>query len=139
MAKICAHGTVIGTVEYMTHAKRYMSDGAILKHSGFGWKLAGKVKAGFAPQAAYQRSAEHLEAQLAEKSAAACYRKELHSLAGLGKRWKLHAAVELMPDDPDGVWSEACDGYGDNAHAHADVDEVVLLCALYRNMVGARG
>ena len=54
----------------------------------------------------------------------------LHDLAGLGKAWKLNSAVELMPDDPDGVWSEACDGYGDNVHA--DVSEIVELCGLYR-------
>jgi hypothetical protein len=35
-----------------------------------------------------------------------------------------------MPDDCDGVWSEACDGYGDNVSA--DVDEVAQLCALYK-------
>ena len=35
-----------------------------------------------------------------------------------------------MPDDPDGVWSEACDGYGDNISA--DVDEVAALCELYK-------
>ena len=46
---------------------------------------------------------------------------------------KLHAAIELMPDDPDGVWSEACDSYGDNCHA--SIDEIVHLCMLYRNAV----
>jgi hypothetical protein len=40
MAKISAHGSVIGTVEYLTKAKRYMSDGVILKNSGFGWEIA---------------------------------------------------------------------------------------------------
>ncbi len=132
MAKISAHGAIIGTVEYMTHAKRYMSDGVILKNFGFGWKLAGRVKPGIDPRDAYGRSAAHLEQQLTEKPEAACYRRELHSLAGLSKRWKLHTAVQMMPDDPDGVWSEACDGYGDNIHA--DVDEIVHLCALYRRI-----
>jgi len=36
-----------------------------------------------------------------------------------------------MPDDCDGVWSEACDGFGDNISA--DVDEVGNLCRLYKN------
>jgi hypothetical protein len=34
-----------------------------------------------------------------------------------------------MHDDIDGVWSEACDGYGDNVHA--DIDEIAKLCRLY--------
>ena len=50
-------------------------------------------------------------------------------MAGLSKRWKLEAAVSMMPEDPDGVWSEACDGYCDNVHA--DIDEVAHLCRLY--------
>jgi hypothetical protein len=33
----------------------------------------------------------------------------------------------MMPDDCDGVWSECCDGYGDNIRA--DVDDVAKLCA----------
>ena len=44
-------------------------------------------------------------------------------------------AVTMMPDDADGVWSEACDGYGDNVHA--DVDDVAKLCALYRTALAA--
>jgi len=130
MAKVCAHGAIIGTVEYLTHAKRYMSDGVILKNVGFGWKLAGKVKPGIDPAAAYAAAAARLADKLIELPAAAAYLRALHSLAGVGKRWKLHAAVSLMPDDPDGVWSEACDGYGDNVHA--DLDDLVELCALYR-------
>lgn len=132
MAKISAHGTEIGTVEFMTYAKRYMSDGVILKNYGFGWKIGGKVKAGVSPRDAYERNAAHLRRQLIERPCAAAYYKELHSLTGISKRWKLHSAVQLMPDDPDGVWSEACDGYRDNCHA--DIDEIVRLCMLYRNM-----
>ena len=29
----------------------------------------------------------------------------LHAMAGQCKRWKLHQAVSMMPDDADGVWS----------------------------------
>ena len=55
----------------------------------------------------------------------------LHSLAGVGKAWKLHACVQLMHNDVDGVWSECCDGYSDNVHA--DVDEIAKLCRLYED------
>ena len=73
---------------------------------------------------------EGLAEQLACKPAVAAYRAALRDMAGLSKRWKLHTAVTLMPDDPDGVWSEACDGYGDNVSA--DLDDVVELCRLYQ-------
>jgi hypothetical protein len=130
MAKISAHGTEIGTLYGLSNAKRYMSDGHVLKNNGFGWKLHSKVKPGISPQAAFANAKDRLETRLAEKPALAAYRHELHSMCGLSKRWKLHAAVSMMPDDCDGVWSEACDGYGDNISA--DVDEVGNLCRLYK-------
>jgi hypothetical protein len=129
MAKCSVHGAEVGTIYKLTSARRYMTDGVVLKNSGFGWKLAGKVKAGIDPADAYQRAVARYGDELAANPEFAAYRKELHAMAGLGKRWKLHAAVELMPDDCDGVWSEACDGYGDNVCA--DIDEVSNLCRLY--------
>lgn len=94
-----------------------------------GWKLAGKVKSGIAPEQAYKNAFEYQNECMATRPAFAAYRRELHAMAGLCKRWKLHTAVQLMPDDCDGVWSEACDGYGDNVHA--SVAEVAALCRLY--------
>ena len=130
MAKLSAYGRIeVGTVNKLTSAKRYMSDGTVLKNIGFGWKVAGKVKPNFTPQEAFAKSAANQARALAENPAYAAYYKALHGMAGLSKRWKLHAAIELMPEDCDGVWSEACDGYGDNVHA--DVDEVGALCRLY--------
>jgi hypothetical protein len=135
MAKVSAHGAIVGTVEYVTRAKRYMSDGVILKNDGLGWKLYGKVKPHLTPAEAYRHARDKLAARLAELPAMAAYIAELHAMAGQCKRWKLHTAVSMMPDDADGVWSEACDGYGDNVHA--DVDEVAKLCALYRAAMAA--
>ena len=133
MAKLSAHGTAIGTIYLTTSAKRYMSDGVILKNIGFGWKLYGKVKSHVTPLQAFEnqkrKQAEHYETRPHH----AAYLKMLHDMAGMDKRWKLHAAVDLMPEDCDGVWSEACDGYGDNIHA--DVDEVGELCRLYLRAV----
>jgi hypothetical protein len=130
MAKLCAHGSIVGTVEYLTTAKRYMSDGVILKNIGFGWKLAGKVKAGIDPTTAYENAKARLAQRIADKPHNSAYLKALHSITGVGKRWKIHQCISMMPDDPDGVWSEACDGYGDNVHA--DVDDVCDLCRLYK-------
>ena len=117
MAKLSAHGNEVGRIVYTTCIKAYMSDGKVLKNRGDGWKRFSTVKAGFTPESAL------------ESSRAALARWDQANPAGLGKRAKLHMAVQLMPDDADGVWSEACDGYGDNISA--DVDEVSALCALY--------
>ena len=129
MAKLKAHGSEIGTIYGLTSAKRYMSDGKVLKNIGFGWKLHATVKAGVDVTAAFGNAKARQADHLANRPAYAAYRKELHDMAGLSKRWKLHSAVSIMPEDCDGVWSEACDGYGDNISA--DVDEVAALCRLY--------
>jgi hypothetical protein len=134
MAKCSAHGKEIGTLFFGTTAKRYMSDGKILRNYGFGWKLAlGKIKpelAHLSPEALFIRARSHQAEWLSAHPAAAAYQKELHGAAGVSKRWKLHAAIQMMPDDPDGVWSECCDGYGDNVHA--DLDDIVTLCRLFK-------
>lgn len=130
MSKLTAHGHEIGTIEYLTSAKRYMSDGVVLKNQGFGWKIHGKVKPGVTPQQAFENAKARFEQRISENPLAAQYRSELHSLAPLSKRWKLHTAIQMLPDDPDGVWSEACDGYSDNVHA--DIDDVVKLCRLFK-------
>lgn len=130
MAKLAAHGAEIGRLYYTTSAKAYMADGTVLKNAGFGWKISARVKSGFSPQQVFESARESQIKHNAERPALVAYRKCLHDLAGLSKRWKLHTAVEMMPDDPDGVWSEACDGYGDNVAA--DIDEVAELCALYK-------
>jgi len=130
MAKLSAYGrTEVGTVNKLTSAKRYMSDGTVLKNIGFGWKVSGKVKPNFTPQGAFAKAAANQARALAENPAYAAYYKALHGMAGLSKRWKLHAAIELMPEDCDGVWSETCDGYYDNVSA--SVDEIGHLCRLY--------
>jgi hypothetical protein len=132
MAKLSAHGrTEIGTLYSLRSAKRYMSDGTVLKNHGFGWKVHGKLKPGIAPIEAFESAKRKQSETLLARPMFAAYRAELHAMTGMCNRWKLHAAVELMPDDCDGVWSEACDGYGDNVHA--DVDEIRKLCQLYKS------
>lgn len=131
MAKLHAYGrTIVGEIIGLTRSTRYMSDGTLLRNIGFGWKVHGRVKDGFIVEEVFAKAKAKQEKALADHPSYAEYRRALHAMAGLSKRWKLHAAIELMPDDPDGVWSDACDGYGDNVHA--DIDEIVELCRIYR-------
>jgi hypothetical protein len=130
MAKLSTHGAEVGRVKFTGYVKAYMSDGAILKNYGDGWKLTGKVKPHVTPQTAYEMQIQKQVEVDAKNPFRKDYRDLLYSLGGVGKSAKLHLAVTLMPDDPDGVWSEVCDGYGDNVHA--DLDEICELCNLYR-------
>lgn len=129
MAKISAHGEIVGTVYFTTKAKRYMSDRVILVNYGQGWKLGPKLKAEFTPQEAFANQMKKQVEYLAGNPEIAAYRKALHDIAGMSVRWKLDMAISMMPEDCDGVWSECCDGYGDNVHA--DLDEIAELCRLY--------
>ena|ERR1035437_5664694 len=130
MAKISAHGETVGTVYFTTSAKRYMSDGRILINRGAGWKLGPKLKAGLTPVAAFERQAAAQTQYLIDNPAIAEYRKALHDLAGMNLRARLNMVVSMMPDDVDGVWSDCCDGYGDNVSA--SVEEIAALCMAYR-------
>lgn len=129
MAKKAAHGTEIGKVEYLRYSKCFMSDGTILKNSGFGWKIYGTVKVGVSIQTAFANAKAHEMEFNQNHPAFAAYKKAVFATCGLSKRWKLLTAIETMPTDPDGVWSEVCDGYGDNINA--DLDEIAELCRLY--------
>ena len=130
MAKLSAHGAEIGRAVYLTSTKAYMSDGAVLKNYGDGWKLSGKLKPGVTPEHAVARAVAGIAEWEQARPAGRAYKKALHAIAGQSKRYRLHLAISLMPDDCDGVWSECCDGYCDNVHA--SVDEIAELCALYR-------
>lgn len=129
MAKLSAHGAEVGRVEYIGKVKAYFADGKVLVNYGQGWKLAGKLKPGLTPESAYQSARDNLARLLAERPALAEYRQFILRLAGIGKRWKLVQCLQLMPSDPDGIWSECCDSYSDNVHA--DIDEISTLCRLY--------
>lgn len=129
MAKLSVHGQEIGRITALTSVKAYFSDGKILKNIGFGWKLHAKVKEGIDPNYAYEKAVTRQIEIFKNKPALKEYKKALHSLAGVNKRWKLHQTITLMYDDCDGVWSECCDGYSENVHA--DINEISELCALY--------
>jgi len=129
MAKLSVHGQEIGRITALTSVKAYFSDGKILKNIGFGWKLHAKVKDGIDPNYAYAKAVTRQNDFFEGKPALKEYKKALHTLAGMNKRWKLHQTITLMYDDADGVWAECCNGYSENVHA--DIAEISELCALY--------
>lgn len=129
MASLSKHGGEVGRIYFTTTTKAYMADGTILKLRAGAWKLAGKLKAGLTPQHAYEKQLRIQQDYESARPALARYRKRLREVAGMGKAWKLHLAISMMPDDCDGVWSECCDGYSDNVHA--DIDEIADLCRDY--------
>lgn len=129
MAKLSAHGAEVGRIEFTNYRKAYMSDGNVLKDSGFGWKLHAKIKAGLTPEQAFERAKASHAQFLLDRPRHAAFREHFHSLAPLSRRWKLKLALEMMPEDPDGIWSECCDSCSDNIEA--DLEDICKLCDLY--------
>jgi hypothetical protein len=130
MATLTKHGKEIGRIEYKTSIEAYFENGDILVNHGFGWKEYGKVKPGINPIDVYNKKRESLKLHYEKYPIWKSFVSELHEIAGIKDRWKLFEAVKMMPDDPDGVWSEVCDGYGDNLHA--SIEEIVILCRKYK-------
>jgi len=129
MARLKSNGEVVGTIEGIHGSKRYMSNRVILKNTGHGWKKYGRLSPDIDPRTAFAEAVAKQNKMLEQRPAYAAFRNAIHRACGLSKRWRLYSAIQLMPDDADGVWSEACDGYD---AVHLDLDEVVELCRLYK-------
>jgi hypothetical protein len=127
MAKLSAH-VEIGRIEYIKETRAFMTDGKILRNQGFGWKKYATVKEGIDPTAHFLECKAKHDARLQARPALREYRRAMLSACGLSKRWKLLAAIDLMPNDADGIWSEVSDGYGDNISI--SVEEIVEILKL---------
>jgi len=124
MAKLKAHGKEIARWELPSSRIALFEDGHLLRNRGDGWKLYRKLKPGVdVVEAAAHRNA------LMERKLEACpgwarLIKLLNGAASLRNRGLLLACIDMMPSDPDGVWSECNDSLGLNL----TVDDCVELC-----------
>ena len=138
MATLNKHGVKLAEIERLTSKVAYMSDGKILRNQGDGWKLYRHVKPGvdIAEHAASQtqRYADHLSAR---PMLAAClrptdrqaYRKALHDCVCFSQPYMVSSVLEMLANDPDGVWSEL----NDMLHIPIDLDDCVELCRAYES------
>jgi len=128
MARLCKHGQEIGRVETVGKTFAYFANGDVLANSDGSWRIHGKVKPESTPTQAYENHKAKIVRICREKPAYAEYRHAVMQAAPVSTRWKLLAAMEVLGDDIDGIWSETCDGYRDNLHLSVEeVAEVVRL------------
>jgi hypothetical protein len=129
MAKLSAHGAELFRVEFSTYRLAYMSDGSILRDCGGGWKTYKKIKAGLDIRTHVESVRQHFAVVTPDRVCRAHFRETLaREFPCLETRIKVVTAIELMPDDPDGVWSTLED-YG----TEADLDTVIKLCQTYKS------
>lgn len=125
MAKLSAHGIEVGRIEFATKNMAWFSDGKVLENRGFGWKISGKIKAGFTPESAYRTTLEKQKEFLDARPMRAEYTKLLLEIP-LSIRWKVLSALDLMGDDIDGVWSTLDDDYDTRGRfALEDIQELL--------------
>lgn len=117
MTTVSAHGREVGRIYYTTFAKAYMEDGVILITNAGKWTVYGRCRSGFTPEQAYAIARRTQDDLYMRNPALKVYRDRLRSVAGIGKAWKLHSAIQHLGEDIDGIWSECCNGYGGTIHA----------------------
>jgi len=126
MATLSKHGRELARIEFAMFTKVFCEDGKILKNHGGGWKIAARVKPGFDPDTV----AKNAVARNREKLEACPNWARFMKLAtqwSVKRRWMLVTAIEMMPNDPDGVWS-TMDDHG----ISMCIDDVVELCEAWR-------
>lgn len=127
MATLSKHGEKIGEIEYIHSKIAVMSDGKLLKNSGYGWKLWHKCKPDCTPQQAYEARLAALERRMDACPAWAEFRQLMRAEFSFTHRGLVHTIIDSMPQDPDGCWSEL----NDYANIPVDIDTMVKLCQLW--------
>ena len=127
MATLSKHGEEIGRLELLTSKVAYYSDGKILRNQGNGWKLFRKVKPGVNVNEAFHHRLSSQSEFAAQRPAFIEFKRQLHAIASFQDRYMVKAALEMLANDPDGLWSEL----NDMLRISCGVDEVVNLCRAY--------
>ncbi len=127
MATLSKHGATLVIIDRLRDRVAYKSDGTILRNDGSGWKLYKRVKPGYDIAQVARDAEQRYKQRLIERPVFAEYRKAVHDAACNGKRYMLVELLNMLANDPDGVWSEA----NDHLDLSIGVEECVELCRLH--------
>lgn len=125
MAKLSAHGTELARRETPTARIAVMSDGHIMKNYGSGWKIWKHTKPGVDVVGYAAKFDARSKAIMPEVRA---YIETLIECADLEHRARLHNAITLMPNDPDGIWSE----FDDYSGYSLEIEDIIRCCRAYQ-------
>ena len=111
----------------------YCSDGNVLRNQGFGWKLWKKLKKDVDWLESFNRAVKNLEEK--EKNPVNKFRMDFSDLLvklvpSLKNRQLVMTSIELMPDDPDGLFSTLDDYY--ETRNILSLDDCCKLCNSYK-------
>jgi len=127
MAALKHHGTELLRLEMGSYRKAYMSDGAILRDCGGGWKKWGKVKSHINLADHIAKTKAFYENVTPDRYHRNAYRVHMITeFPCLETRVMVHATLEMLANDIDGVWSEL-----EDRGAQQSLEDVRKLCELY--------
>lgn len=130
MAKLSAHGEELLRLEFTTYRLAYMSDGQALRNVGDGWKKYKKVKDGLNIREVVQ---DRGQKRLNFRNECPCWARYLDLLVdnfSLEHRAAVHTIIDMMPQDPDGCWSEINDNMGEDS---IDLETLVEMCRAWQS------
>lgn len=102
MASLNKNGTELFRLHLLREDRSYRSNGVVLINRGFGWKK-GKTYEDIHSIIAQRKAKE--EQVKRDFPCFVEYRKAVQNEFPLSIRWKYLAAVEMLGDDLDGIWS----------------------------------
>ncbi len=129
MATLYKHGE-LGQLERVAYKVAYCADGQILRNDGDGWKQWRKLKPGVDARQHWETAKAKYQEKLSTKPAFAEWRQLFHELVPFKQRNIMLTAISLMPQDPDGVWSEVNDYFSINGDTFS-IDDICQLCRAY--------
>lgn len=135
MATLKKHGGAVATFQYIMYRKCYCADGTVMKDTGLGWKITGKLKPGIKPADAAKRRRESMEKQANDRPAFALYRKEILRYR-LEERRRIEQVFDTLGDDWDGAYIELNDHW---PRVTISIDEVVELGRLRQKSIEEQG
>ena len=106
MARLSAHGRELFRAEYLTMRVSHRSDGHLLRNIGNGWKVWKKCKATANPEAVADRAKARLSERENRERLYFEFQRLLFDLVPFRARFLVVTAMDLLPDDPDGLYSE---------------------------------
>lgn len=129
MARLKSHGNHIIIACTLTKYA-YCEDRHILRNQGWGWKLWRKLKTDIDYKEAAQRHKDNRKRNFDENPVKAHFMDLLCKLCpSLEKRQFVYTALELLSNDPDGMYSELDDNW--HTRGYLDFDDVQSLCRAY--------
>jgi hypothetical protein len=126
MATLYKHGEIL-QIDKLDHRIAFCADGKILRNDGEGWKTYKKLKPGL------DASTIAHKLKLSTRPAFSSWRELLHENFPLALRGLAVRIIGMMPDDPDGCWSEINDYSSLTGNGElVSIDDCVALCRAYK-------